>query len=125
MANNETKTENVLLDRATVDLTIKLAKKATTPGKDPGKEPGKDPGKDPTKVTPPTDAKGNGTVQINARPWAQVSIDGRPSGSTPKTVQLAAGSHTITLTKGSQTVTRSVVVKAGGTHQVAMHVVQG
>ncbi len=119
MADHETKTENVLLDRATVDLSIKLAKKATTPGKDPGKEPGKDPGKDPTKVTPPTDAKGNGTVQINARPWAQVMIDGRPSGSTPKTVQLAAGSHTITLTKGSQTVTRTVVVKSGGSHQVA------
>ena len=118
-ADHETKVENVLLDRATVELSIKLAKKATTPGKEPGKEPGKDPGKDPGKTTPPTEAKGNGTVQINARPWAQVSIDGRPSGSTPKTVQLAAGSHTITLTKGSQTVTRSVVVKAGGTHQVA------
>ena len=115
-ADFEPKKENVLLNGPSVELTIKLVKKATTPVKDPVKDPAKDPVKDPVKD--PTPAKGNGTVVINARPWAQIQIDGRPSGTTPKTVQLAPGGHSITLMNGGRTVTKSVTVKAGGEHNV-------
>ncbi len=123
-ADFEPKKENVLLNGPSVELTIKLVKKATTPVKDPVKDPAKDPVKDPAKdpvkdpVKDPTPAKGNGTVVINARPWAQIQIDGRPSGTTPKTVQLAPGGHSITLMNGGRTVTKSVTVKAGGEHNV-------
>jgi len=56
---------------------------------------------------------GSGTVTINAKPWAQIAVDGRPVGTTPKTITLPAGRHTITLTKGSQKTTKSVTVRGG------------
>jgi len=63
-------------------------------------------------------ATGNGTANINAKPWAQVYVDGKPVGTTPKTVALSAGRHTIKLTKGSQTETKVITVRANGSVSV-------
>ena len=76
----------------------------------------KKPGAPGGNATPP--ASGSGSVSINAKPWAQVHVDGKPVGTTPKTITLSAGKHTIKLTKGSQTETRTVTVKANGTVSV-------
>jgi serine/threonine protein kinase len=41
---------------------------------------------------------GSGLLRINARPWATVTIDGRPIGNTPQIdVKLSAGAHTVRL----------------------------
>jgi hypothetical protein len=40
--------------------------------------------------------KGNGTVTINAFPWADVTVDGRKVGRTPVTLTVSAGAHTVT-----------------------------
>lgn len=38
----------------------------------------------------------HGLLQILVRPWAEVTVDGAPAGTTPfKPLKLAAGSHTI------------------------------
>jgi eukaryotic-like serine/threonine-protein kinase len=54
--------------------------------------------------TPPPKAKekvapsGSGLLRINARPWATVSLDGKPIGNTPLIdVKISAGAHTIRL----------------------------
>ena len=37
-----------------------------------------------------------GTLRVNTRPWSQVFIDGKPSGTTPRmNISLAAGPHTL------------------------------
>ncbi|PKN55463.1 MAG: hypothetical protein CVU56_21225 [Deltaproteobacteria bacterium HGW-Deltaproteobacteria-14] len=56
----------------------------------------------------------DGRIVIGARPWAQIFVDGRPFGTTPKTMPLSPGAHTVTLVRGSHKVTKRVVVKAGG-----------
>ena len=59
-------------------------------------------------------AVGKGSIKVGARPWAQVSIDGRPQGTTPVTLNgVPAGRHKITLTQGSKTKTQTVVVQPG------------
>ncbi len=123
-ADHEARKENVLLNAPDVELTIKLAKKAAaTPTPTPSPTPTPTPTPAPTPTPTPTPAptptaKANGAVAITARPWAQIMVDGRPSGTTPKTVQLPPGSHSITLTNGGRTVTKAVTVKSGGTHNV-------
>jgi serine/threonine protein kinase len=57
-------------------------------------------------------ATGFGDIFINAKPWAKVTVDGTPKGTTPVTVKgVKSGKHTIVLTKGSQSRTRTVTVK--------------
>ncbi len=58
---------------------------------------------------------GPGKLVVNAKPWAKVSEKGRDLGLTPVKVDLAAGKHTLTLTKGSVTKTISVTIKPGQT----------
>ncbi len=41
--------------------------------------------------------RGNGTLVINAVPWADVTVDGRRRGRTPMTVTVPAGNHSIIL----------------------------
>jgi serine/threonine protein kinase len=36
-----------------------------------------------------------GTLKIGADPWGQITIDGKPSGNTPRVIQVAAGHHTV------------------------------
>jgi serine/threonine-protein kinase len=43
-------------------------------------------------------AAGSGVLRINSRPWAEVSIDGRPVGNTPlMNLTLSAGAHRVRL----------------------------
>jgi len=71
----------------------------------------------PVTVTPPT-----GLLNVNATPWADVSIDGRPAGQTPLgNVEIAIGPHQITFRHpqfGERT--RQVVVAAQGVNRVAV-----
>ncbi len=49
-------------------------------------------------AAPRSSATGQGTLRINSRPWAEVSIDGRSVGNTPlMNLELSAGTHRITL----------------------------
>jgi outer membrane biosynthesis protein TonB len=46
--------------------------------------------------TPAPKPKGMGTILVNAKPWANLSLDGAAFGRTPKkSVQLPAGKHTL------------------------------
>jgi hypothetical protein len=58
---------------------------------------GKDLKVDDKKVEDKTPPKGGtGTLSINALPWAEVTVDGKPAGRTPVTKTVPAGKHTIT-----------------------------
>ena len=63
-------------------------------------------------------ASAKGTLQIGARPWANVSINGRPAGDTPVVRQLPPGPYKVVLTKGPQSVTKTVRLEAGKTARV-------
>jgi hypothetical protein len=52
-------------------------------------------------------------VTFKARPWATVTLDGKPLGTTPRTVALAPGGHTALFVKGDQSKTERFVVEAG------------
>ncbi|MCC6621858.1 MAG: PEGA domain-containing protein [Deltaproteobacteria bacterium] len=58
-------------------------------------------------------ASGHGELTIHARPWANIAVDGRPMGMTPRVLQLAPGRHTVTFTHGARTHTRTVSVVRG------------
>ena len=70
------------------------------------------------EVTPPT-----GLLNVNATPWADVLIDGRPAGQTPLgNLKVAIGPHQITFRHpelGERTT--QVVVAAEGVSRVAMN----
>jgi hypothetical protein len=71
----------------------------------------------PMKIVPP-----DGRVSINAVPWAQVSIDGKPAGETPLgNVVLPVGEHQITFRHpqlGEQS--QKVIVKANAVTRVSV-----
>ena len=53
-----------------------------------------------------------GLVNLNASPWAAVTIDGTPFGNTPlRGVRLAAGPHAVTLVHPPQSLTREVTLE--------------
>ncbi len=54
-----------------------------------------------------------GKVTINAAPWAKISLKGKDYGMTPREIELPAGRHTFTLTKGPLTKSLTVNVKPG------------
>ena len=62
---------------------------------------------------------GEGSLVVNARPWAKITVNGKPYGTTPKTIKVNAGKHTVKLTKGGQTETKSVRITAGKTKRVS------
>ncbi|MFL5399091.1 MAG: PEGA domain-containing protein [Myxococcales bacterium] len=45
----------------------------------------------------PEASSDEGILSIEVTPWADVSIDGKPIGDTPKEVRIAAGKHKIRL----------------------------
>jgi eukaryotic-like serine/threonine-protein kinase len=64
----------------------------------------------------PAGGGGQGTLRINARPWAQVVIDGRPVGNTPQTnIALPAGNHRVQLVNPEFNLKKNltVTIKAG------------
>jgi len=73
------------------------------------------------QLTPLAVALPNGRVSINAVPWADVTIDGKPVGTTPlANVPVVIGQHTIVFrhpTLGEQS--QTVVVKADGLTRVS------
>lgn len=58
---------------------------------------------------------GPGKLVVNAKPWAKVSEKGKDLGLTPVKVDLPAGKHTLTLTKGGVSKTVTVSIKPGQT----------
>jgi hypothetical protein len=46
-------------------------------------------------IAVPAAASGAGVLAIQATPWAEVSIDGRPIGETPREVLLGAGAYRV------------------------------
>jgi hypothetical protein len=57
-----------------------------------------------------------GRLEISSDPpGARVTIDGTRRGTTPLAIQLAAGPHTVVVSDGNTTSTRSVTIAAGGT----------
>jgi len=49
----------------------------------------------PAPAPSPKPASGNGTLSLSATPAANVVLDGRPMGQTPKSVSVAPGPHTV------------------------------
>ncbi|MCB9735335.1 MAG: PEGA domain-containing protein [Deltaproteobacteria bacterium] len=66
-----------------------------------------------TSAPPAAAAPATGSVQVRARPWAQIIVDGRPMGTTPRTLELPVGEHVVRLCKASACVDETVVVEAG------------
>jgi len=64
----------------------------------------------------------NGMLNVNARPWADILIDGNSAGQTPlANIQVAAGPHQITFRHpqlGERT--KRVIVTASGVSRVAV-----
>jgi hypothetical protein len=58
---------------------------------------------------------GPGKLVVNAKPWAKVSEKGKDLGLTPVKVDLPAGKHTLTLTKGTVVKTVTISIKPGQT----------
>ncbi|MBI2894758.1 MAG: protein kinase [Deltaproteobacteria bacterium] len=57
---------------------------------------------------------GTAILNLNALPWAEVTIDGAPRGTTPLAgLRLAAGRHKIRLRNEAMGITRSVVLTLG------------
>jgi serine/threonine protein kinase len=62
---------------------------------------------------------GFGTLRINAKPWAKVTVKGDSKGNTPVTLKnIPTGNYTVKLTKGSKSVTKHAQVKSNKTKSV-------
>ena len=97
----------------TLAIALEKAPEKPTPGTTPRPNPTTGPVDPPVKPNP-TPVSGKGTISVDARPYAQVMVDGKPYGQTPRVVKdLAAGKYTVVLTRGTQKVTRSVTVQSG------------
>ncbi len=68
----------------------------------------------------PSAPRGVGTLAIAVSPWAQITIDGRDYGVTPKTITLAAGRHRVTLANpdAGKSVPFTVTIQAN--HQASL-----
>lgn len=64
---------------------------------------------------------GNGSLLVLVVPWGNVSVDGKPYGTTPMgAIPLAAGPHTVVVTNPELGATRSAVVKVMPNKQAAV-----
>ncbi|MEY2668676.1 MAG: hypothetical protein RJA59_1314 [Pseudomonadota bacterium] len=62
----------------------------------------------------PPAATGEGILFVNAQPWAEIHLDGRAEGYTPREMRLAAGRHRLRLVHPTRgTVERVAEVRAG------------
>jgi serine/threonine-protein kinase len=72
------------------------------------------------EAAPKEAPSGNATLNINSIPAANVILDGRPLGTTPKVgVSVSAGTHTVIFVKDGERLTKSVTVSSGQTQSVA------
>ena len=62
-----------------------------------------------------------GILNINLDPWAKVSVDGRPRGTTPARLHLSEGEHKIVLRNPKQKLERrrSVEIRAGKVQRIS------
>jgi len=68
------------------------------------------------EAAPPPAAAKTGRVEVTTEPaGARVSVDGSPRGTTPLSLTLDAGRHTIVLSAGQTTTRRTVTVSPGAT----------
>ena len=57
-------------------------------------------------------AGGEGTLQVNSRPWSQVWVDGRLIGNTPQmNISLPAGRYRVTLVNPDFNIRETVTVQ--------------
>jgi serine/threonine-protein kinase len=69
----------------------------------------------PRIARPPLEPPVNGTVYLNAVPWAAVTIDGNRIGNTPiRNLALAAGRHRVVLENSPQALQREVEIQVTG-----------
>ena len=62
----------------------------------------------------PPASSGEGILFVNAQPWAEIQLDGRVEGYTPREMRLAAGRHRLRLAHPTRgTVERDAEVRAG------------
>jgi len=62
----------------------------------------------------PPAASGEGLLFVNVTPWAEVHVDGRSQGYTPREMRLAAGTYRLTLVHPTRgTVVKDAEVRAG------------
>ncbi len=62
----------------------------------------------------PPASSGEGLLFVNAQPWAEIQLDGRVEGYTPREMRLPAGRHRLRLVHPSRgTVERDAEVRAG------------
>jgi serine/threonine-protein kinase len=62
----------------------------------------------------PPPSSGEGILFVNAQPWAEIQLDGRVEGYTPRELRLAAGRHRLKLVHPTRgTVERDAEVRAG------------
>ncbi|MEI7704980.1 MAG: serine/threonine-protein kinase [Deltaproteobacteria bacterium] len=62
----------------------------------------------------PPVSSGEGILFVNAMPWAEIQLDGKAEGFTPREMRLAAGHHRLKLVHPSRgTVEREAEVRAG------------
>jgi len=75
-----------------------------------------------TTPRPPRPKKGTAELTIVVIPWAQVSVDGKSIGSTPKTIKLPAGKHVIKLRNKEldKDVTKRIRIKPGKDERIEL-----
>jgi serine/threonine protein kinase len=64
----------------------------------------------PTTAEPPARLDGEGTLMLASTPWCNVSVDGVVKGTTPLSVKLPAGKHTVLLTNPEFKIKRTLPV---------------
>jgi hypothetical protein len=63
----------------------------------------------PVELPPPAPA-GDGTLVLASSPWCNVTVDGVFHGTTPLTLKLAAGAHTVVLSNPEFHIRRTLSV---------------
>lgn len=84
----------------TVELTLTEGSSGSTSSPAPSPRPtgtatAPRPSPAPAPAPAPAASAGTGTLNINSLPVSNIILDGRPLGSTPKSVSVSAGSHTV------------------------------
>jgi len=64
----------------------------------------------------------HGELQLDVKPWAQVTIDGKPHGQTPlPKIRLGVGPHVVVLVNpGYKVFQRKVTIRPGETFTLAV-----